>query len=186
MNEIVPQRMTVDEYLVWARGRPGRYELVNGRPVQMSPETTGHIDVKCLVWLALVDAIEDQGLELHALGDGATVRISDRTAFEPDAVVYGGPELGRKEMIVPAPVIVVEVVSPSSGGRHSSVKLAGYFTVPSVMHYLVVVDGDEQTVVHFSRTAGKEIATRLLGNTDTLDLAPTGLSVAVRRFFARR
>ncbi|PPD25803.1 MAG: hypothetical protein CTY20_15340 [Hyphomicrobium sp.] len=177
--------MTVDEYLVWARGRPGRYELVNGRPVQMSPETTGHISVKVLVVIAFMDAIEDQGLELHALGDGATVRISDRTAFEPDAVVYGGPELGRKEMIVPAPVIVVEVVSPSSGGRDSSVKLAGYFAVPSVTHYLVV-DGDEQTVVHHRRTAGKEIATRLLGSSDTLDLAPTGLSVAVRRFFARR
>lgn len=185
MNEIVPQRMTVDEYLVWARGRPGRYELVNGRPVQMSPETTGHISVKVLVVIAFMDAIEDQGLELHALGDGATVRISERTAFEPDAVVYGGPELGRKEMIVPEPVIVVEVVSPSSGGRDSGVKLAGYFTVPSVMHYLIV-DGDEQTVVHHRRTAGTEIATRLLTSADTLDLAPTGLHVAVRRFFARR
>lgn len=177
--------MTVEEYLVWAHGRPGRYELVNGRPVQMSPETTGHISVKCLVWLALMDAIDDQGLDLHALGDGATVRITDRTAFEPDAVVYGGPELGRKEMIVPEPVIVVEVVSPSSGGRDSSVKLAGYFAVPSVMHYLVV-DGDEQTVVHHRRAPGTELATRLLGNTDTLDLAPTGLRVAIRRFFARR
>lgn len=185
MNEIAPQRMTVDEYLVWATGRPGRYELVNGRPIRITPETTGHVSVKYLVLLALMDAIEEQDLDLHALGDGATVRITDRTAFEPDAVVYSGPELGRREMIVPEPVIVVEVVSPSSGGRDSSVKLAGYFTVPSVMHYLIV-DGDEQTVVHHRRTDGTEIATRLLSSVDTLDLAPTGLTVAVRRFFARR
>ena len=185
MNEIIPQRMTVDEYLVWAIGRPGRWELVDGRPCQFSPETTGNIGVKSLTWLALLDAVDEAGIEAQVLGDGATVWITDRTAFEPDALVYVGPAIDRKEMVVPEPVIVVEVVSPSSGGRDSSVKLDGYFKVPSIRHYLIV-DGDERTVVHHTRTDGPAIATRILHEPDTLVLEPPGLRVAVRRFFNRR
>jgi len=190
MNEIVPHRMTVEEYLVWAHGRPGRWELVDGRPIRMSPETTGHISVKVLVVIALLDAIEDAGIEAHALGDGATVRIAERTAFEPDALVYSGPALDSKDMVVPEPIIVVEVVSPSSGGRDSSVKLDGYFRVPSLRHYLIV-DGDDRTVIHHTRSStardtGAPLETRILYESDPPPLAPPGISIAVRRFFSRR
>lgn len=185
MNELTPKRMTVEDYLVWATGRPGRYELVNGRPIQISPETTGHISVKTLAWLALLDAVEASGLDLHVLGDGATVRISDTTAFEPDALVYGGPQLPKSEMVVPSPAIIVEVVSPSSGGRDAGIKLTGYFSVASVEHYLII-DPEDETVVHHRRTKGPELATLSLTKADTLDLAPCGLTVPVRRFFARR
>ena len=31
-------RMTVDQYLAWAQGQPGRYELLDGVVFAMSPE----------------------------------------------------------------------------------------------------------------------------------------------------
>ena len=31
-------RMTVEDYLVWAEGQPGRYELVDGEPMRMAAE----------------------------------------------------------------------------------------------------------------------------------------------------
>jgi len=185
MNELAPQRMTIDEYLEWAIGRPGRYELVNGRPIRMSPETTGHVSVKGFVLLALMELTDGAAPKLIALGDGATVRISDDTAFEPDALVYAGPELPGKEMVVPNPLIVVEVLSPSSVNRDTTAKLTGYFSVPSVEHYLVV-DPEDRLVVHYKRTAGREITARSLGEHETLDLSPPGLKLPVKRCFARR
>jgi Uma2 family endonuclease len=185
MNELAPQRMTVEEYLEWAVGRPGRYELVNGRPIKMSPETTGHVSTKMLVAIALMDAIEDAKLDLVALGDGATVRISEHAAFEPDALVYPGPELPKNEMVVPNPLIVVEVLSPSSTNRDTTAKLTGYFSVPSVQHYLVV-DADERRVVHYKRTSGPELSARSLADHETIDLSPPGLKLAVRRCFERK
>jgi Uma2 family endonuclease len=177
--------MTVEEYLDWAAGRPGRYELVNGRPVKMSPETTGHVSTKVFVALALMDAIDEAGLDLIALGDGATVRISEHTAFEPDALVYPGPELPGGEMIVPNTVIVVEVLSPTSVNRDTTAKLTGYFSVPSVAHYLIV-DPEDRVVVHHRRAEGAEILTRSLAEDETLDLTPPGLRLPVRRCFARK
>jgi Uma2 family endonuclease len=46
----LPQtRMTVDEYLAWARHNPGRYELLDGTVFAMSPESAGHAERKAAV-----------------------------------------------------------------------------------------------------------------------------------------
>jgi hypothetical protein len=43
----LPQRkMTVDEYLAWAEGQPGRFELYVGTVYAMTPERAEHATVK--------------------------------------------------------------------------------------------------------------------------------------------
>ena len=85
--------------------------------------------VKFYVALALMDIAEASGQELHALSDGPTVRIDDTNANEPDSLVYGGPELPGSQLEVPNPIIVVEVVSPSSGRRDRVHKRQDYFSL---------------------------------------------------------
>ena len=54
MGALPKTRMTVDEYLRWAQTQEsGRYELVDGQVVMMSPETVRHVHVKNEAWLAL-------------------------------------------------------------------------------------------------------------------------------------
>ncbi len=38
--------MTVDEFLAWAEGEEGRYELYHGQVYAMSPERAGHAQTK--------------------------------------------------------------------------------------------------------------------------------------------
>ena len=89
--------------------------------------------------------------------DGGTVRISSSTAFEPDALVYRGPRLPREVFEVPEPVIVIEVLSEATAERDHGLKLSGYFSTPSVAHYLIL-DPERRTVVHHER--GKDGASR--------------------------
>ncbi len=180
----IPEQMTVDQYLPWAMAQGGRWELIDGRPVKMPSETLFHVRVKAYVWLAIIDAIEKSGLELHALTDGATVRIDPRNANEPDCLVYAGPERPGEDLEVPDPVIVVEVVSPTSSKRDKVKKRADYFSLPSVAHYLIV-DPVERTVQHLRRVDTLDSDRGLLREGDTLDLAPLGFAVEVRRFFNR-
>src|SRR5215469_10151603 len=114
--EVLPNElMTVDEFLPWAEAQGhGRYELHDGLVVRMAPERAGHWKAKGAAFLALRDAIKTAGLGCHAVPDGATVRISPRTAFEPDALVYCGEEVPDHSLEVPNPVIVVEVLSPGT------------------------------------------------------------------------
>jgi Uma2 family endonuclease len=181
----VPEQMTVDQYLPWAMAQGGRWELIDGRPVKMASETLNHIRVKSYVWLTFLDVIEASGLELHALADGATVRIDPRNANEPDCLVYPGPERPGEDLEVPDPVIVVEVVSPTSSKRDKVKKRTDYFSLPTVAHYLIV-DPVERTVQYLCRADSPDAQGRLLREGEFLDLAPLGLVVEVRRFFNRR
>src|SRR6266567_4141646 len=62
----------------------------------------------------------------------------DDTDYEPDAVVNCGERPDPEGFVAPQPVIVVEVLSPSSRSTDAGAKLADYFRVPSVQHYLMV------------------------------------------------
>ena len=57
MNDLTPQRMTVDEFLSWEPAHDGRWELIDGRPFKMPSETFGLIDAKACVWLALKEIV---------------------------------------------------------------------------------------------------------------------------------
>jgi Uma2 family endonuclease len=183
MSKSLPQkRMTVEEFLAWAEGEEGRYELDDGQVVAMSPEQGQHLRVKGAVFLALVEAVKRSGAPCEALPDGATVRIDAHTAFEPDALVNCGERMGNTELIAPAPVIVVEVLSPSTGYRDNAHKLANYFRVPSIQHYLII-DPNIRLIVHHKRGAGDALETRISAE-GTIKLDPPGLEIAAEDVFA--
>ena len=169
--------MTVDEYLDWVQQQPsGRYELHHGEVVAQASERVRHVVAKANAFMALRDAIRDAGLRCTALTDGAAVRIAGDTAYEPDALVtcatldYDSPE-------VPEPVIVVEVMSPGSRSADLTRKLSGYFSLPSVRHYLIV-DADDRLVIHHARRSADRLDTAILRE-GTLTLDPPGLTLAL-------
>jgi Uma2 family endonuclease len=181
MNPLPAHKMTVDEYLAWAQGRPGRFELYAGVVYAMTPERAGHAQVKYAVQTALLAAIRRAGVPCHMLPDGMTIRIDQDTAHEPDALVYCGQQLPASAVEVPDPVVVVEVLSPSTRHVDASAKLAGYFRVASVQHYLSV-DPDKRLTVHHARGEKDLIVTRIVRD-GGLRLDPPGIELAIEDFF---
>ena len=149
----------------------------------MAAQTLFHIRVKAYVWRALDDLIEDCGLELHALADGVTVRIDANNANEPDCIVHAGPERPGEDLEIPDPIIVVEVISPTSSSRDEGRKRRDYFSLPSVEHYLIV-DPQNRSVLHYDRSNWQGRGRRLK-EPDTADLTPPGLALPVHRCFSR-
>jgi Uma2 family endonuclease len=175
-------RMNVDEYLDWTTTQPGRYELLDGMIVAMSPEGAGHAERKAAVHAVLLAAIRARGLRCYALPDGMTVRINDTTAYEPDAVVYCGEKLASRAVEISEPVIVVEVLSPSTRHIDLAAKLADYFRLPSVSHYLIV-DPDKPRIVHHARNTGDAILTRVVTE-GIIKLDPPGIEIAMSDVYA--
>jgi Uma2 family endonuclease len=182
MSIAAKKQMTVDDFLTWAEGRDGRWELHDGELVAMSPERLAHTDTKFEVVAALKNAIKRAGAPCHAVPDGATVRVAARTAFEPDALVYCGPRLPSDAIEISNPIIVVEVLSPGTAARDHGVKLEGYFSLPSVVHYLIL-DADARKAIHHKRGKGDIIETRIVSD-GALRLDPPGLEVPVVDMFA--
>jgi Uma2 family endonuclease len=181
MAALPQQKMTVDEYLAWAETQPGRYELYAGVVYAMTPERAVHAKVKFAVQASLAAAIGRAGVNCHMLPDGMTVRVDIDSAHEPDALVYCGAELPNSAIEVPNPVVVVEVLSPSTRFIDASAKLAGYFRLESVQHYLIV-DPDKPLVVHHERTGSNTLATRIM-NEGKIRLEPPGIEVDVGDFY---
>ena len=182
MNIQAPKRMTVDEYLIWAVRRPGRYELINGVVREMAPETSGHADAKAATYMALRSAIKRAGLAAYAKPDGMTVRISKHISFEPDALVYLAPRVDPTDVEIPNPLIIVEVGSPSTRGYDTGFKLPHYMSLPSMEHVLLV-NAEAKFIVHHKRAVGGGVHSETISD-GILRLDPPGLEIPVAEFFA--
>jgi Uma2 family endonuclease len=183
MNQLAPQRLTVEEFIAWSQAQQsGRYELEDGRIIQMAPERLGHIKVKFLVAMALTQSTQNAATPVFVLTDGAIVRIGPKTAYECDALVYAGPELPDSAIEIANPIIVVEVLSPSSGPCDSMQKLENYFTVDSIQHYLIV-DPDERLVLHHRRSTGSSFIAQVISEGE-LTLDPPGLTLDIAHLFS--
>jgi Uma2 family endonuclease len=169
-----------EEYRQWCEAQPkGRYERVDGRIVAMAPERGAHLRMKAAVYKALDRAVSGAGVRCQALPDGATVETGD-SDYEPDAVVNCGEPMGNNAIAVPHPVIIVEVLSPGTVATDTGAKLADYFLVPSVAHYLIV-HPTRRTVTHHRR-AGEIIDTRVIVN-GPIAMDPPGIVVTVEELY---
>ncbi|MDX6752586.1 Uma2 family endonuclease [Geminicoccaceae bacterium 1502E] len=173
------RRMTAEEFLAWVLEQPEgrRHELAAGEVVAMAPERAAHNLAKGAAFAALREALRASGLPCQAFADGMAVRIDDETVYEPDALVRCGERLDPDEVVVTDPLILVEVLSPGTHKLDTGAKLAGYFRLPSLRHYLIV-DTSRRLVIHHGREADGAISTRIVAE-GTILLEPPGIELAV-------
>jgi len=184
MSKPLPQqRMTVEEFLAWAQTQDaGRYELHDGQIIAMSPERAEHVEIKLNVTNALKAAIGRAGLPCFAYVDGLAVRIDASTTFEPDTLVVCGERVPSDAVAAANPMIVVEVLSPSTGYNDLGPKVEGYFKVASLHHYLII-DPEVRRVIHHQRATGDALETRIISS-GAVRLDPPGIEIAAEDAFA--
>jgi Uma2 family endonuclease len=175
-------RMSRQEYRGWAEQQSaGRFERVNGVVVAMAPERAGHNRRKATVWQVLRRAVQAAGLSCEVYTDGMTVEVGD-SDYEPDAVVHCGDRLPNDAVTVPDPLIIVEVLSPSTSATDRAWKLQEYFRLPSLSHYLIVW-ADKQQIAHHRRGDDGTIETHVvIGGEITLE--PPGIAILVEDVYS--
>jgi Uma2 family endonuclease len=179
MNIALRKVMTVDDYLDWAaaQSEEPRTELFNGQIVPMSPERVAHNRIKGRVFIALQRAMAEARIVGEVFTDGVAIPIDAYTAYEPDASVRCGAPVPGDTMKITDPVIVVEVVSPTSAHTDTSAKLIGYFKLKTVRHYLLI-DPDRRSLTHHRRADHGEISS-VVATSGTLSFDPPGITIDV-------
>ncbi len=173
--------MTAEEFAVWAEARPEKHwELFDGEPVLQQSQNWGHARHVLSLAMAFREAIAALRLNLFVGTQGLVVKAGPHTAFEPDVVVFAGP-MDDHDIIVPKPVVVVEVLSDSTARKDRTVKVDGYFAVPSIKHYLIV-DWEEREIMHYRREGGG-IAKPVIVRDGILSLQPPGLTLDITKVF---
>ncbi len=139
---------TVAAFEEWHALQPERWEFVSGRPRLMAPASMRHSVIKRNVFRALDQALATSGCE--ALVDGPQILTDDISAI-PDVVVTCAP-IDLTTPVIASPVIIVEVMSPSSAGDDHGLKWLSYRKIESLNHYIIVAQ--HQRLVHVHSRAG--------------------------------
>lgn len=151
----------------------------------MAAESLRHVRIKQEMWVALRNAVAAGGLPCEVLMDGATVLVDDLTCYVPDVTIACGKRGEDSALVVPEPLLVVEVVSKSSSGRDAGAKLTGYFRVPSIVHYLLV-EMHKPVIVHHRRLPDDTIETRIVSEGRHFEPGPSWPQHRSRRLFSAR
>ena len=135
MNVQPNLRMDKATFLAWRQVREQRYELADGRVMMMTGGSRGHGIITRRLAAALEKRLDANRWTLLTSDFG--VDLGADTVRYPDVVVdvAGG---SFKDLTATAPVLVAEVLSPSSATYDLGDKAAEYLKSPSLRAYLVL------------------------------------------------
>jgi Uma2 family endonuclease len=149
MASHAPQRMTLAAFLEWDDGTDRRYQLVDGVLLMMAPATEAHGELAVSLGAEIRSRLRPPSRVISEAG--ITVEGRSDTYYLADLAVTCVPrERGRR--IVAEPVLIVEVLSPSTSQVDRWRKVADYRTLASVREILIVFH-DERRVEVQRRTA---------------------------------
>jgi Uma2 family endonuclease len=148
---------TLAEYFAMSERSEEKLEYHNGKITTMSGGTTNHSEIAARIAAMLIFMVDEEDKPLRVYNSDIRIQILDYGKFVyPDAaVVNREPEYyqNRKDTIV-NPLLVVEVLSPSTEKKDRTSKFMAYRTIPSLREY-VLVDQDQPRVTTFFRNEAR-------------------------------
>ena len=171
--------MTREEFLDWAARQPGRHEFDGRNPVPMTGGTNNHGIIADNLRFEL--KLRLRGGPCRAMGpDGGGVATAGGRVRYPEAAVTCSPIPGKAHL-VPDPIVVFEVVSPSSASMDHVHKLREYHAVPSILRYVLIEQDGIAVTVHARQ--GEAWTTVPLIDGETLVLPELGVDLPVAAFY---
>ena len=137
--------------------------------------------MKAQAWLALRQGLRKAGVNCEAVIDGPAVPGPGLRRFQPDALVHCNVGISIDSRLVDNPVIIVEVLSPSTEGIDLGIKLESYFALPSVQHYLAVSSASRR-ILHYRRFADDRALVTIV-RAGGIELEPPGIAIAVEDIY---
>jgi len=178
MNVVARKGMSLAQFLAWEERQELRYEFDGFQPVAMTGGTMEHEAIGYRLRALLLDRLA--GKPCRPWGPTIKIEVAGRIRY-PDAFVSCTPA-PRGETIVPDPVVVFEVVSPSTSRTDRIDKLAEYQATPSIRRY-VILEQDSIAATVFWRLGADWVA-RPLTEGDVLHMPDIGIEIPLAAIYA--
>ena len=123
-----------------------------------------------------------RGTPWAVFGAGAGVATIGSAVRYPDALIASSAQVGTSKLVTD-PVVVFEVLSPSSGRTDRIEKVKEYRAVPSMRRYLIVENTGIGAAMHHRQTADAEWTVTPLVAGKTLMLPEIGIEVPLAEFY---
>ncbi len=138
--DVSEKTYTVEEYLALDRKSAIKHNYYNGKIEPLSGGTANHNEIAARIAAALIFAIDEQDKPYHVYNSDMRIQIPQQNFFVyPDAVVVcEKPEFfNNRKDILTNPLLVVEVLSPSTEDYDKRLKFFHYRTLPSFKEYVL-------------------------------------------------
>src|SRR5436305_8779906 len=163
MNVQLPIRLDKPAFLAWVQGREERYELADGRVVMMTGASRTHgllvLNIAMLLRRQLDprSVIADFGLD-----------AGPRTLRYPDVMV----DRAGGDYTTNDPVLLIEVLSPSTETLDLGDKAAEYLQLPNLAAYIVIAQREAKAWAWLRHAAGSPGGRAVIAGLDKMIAIP--------------
>ena len=186
MSTLTPQTyLTPEEYLAWERKQPFKNEYHNGQIIAMSGASRAHNRITVDITVQLSNQLMESECEVFA-GDMRVRTDPTVSYYYPDVIVVCGESRFEDDTFdtLLNPILVVEVLSPSTAAYDRGEKFEHYKQIASLQEY-ILVSQDSVRVEHYCRQGTQWIHDVFQHLEDMLSLASIGCTLPLRAIYRR-
>jgi Uma2 family endonuclease len=171
--------MSEADYLAFEDISDEKHEFRDGRLYAMSGGTIRHSVITMSIGGTFINKLAGKGCSVGS--PDTRIYIADYNAYRyADVTVFCGPPayVPGREDIITNPVILVEVLSPSSAVRDRNDKLDEYTHIDTLQAYLLV-DQEQYRVERFSRQSDEWLYQSVTGLDSEISIPSMGITLAL-------
>lgn len=175
-------KISVEEYLDGEEVSRIRYEFINGEIYAMAEKCQNHNRITGNILTALSNHLRDSPCEPYM--ENIKVRTTEEVFYYPDVLVTCEGEF-RNKYYCEEPILIIEVISPSTEQIDRREKLRAYQQMPSIQEYVIVEQEKLGVQIHRRQPDGRWI-TYFFTRTDTeLTLESVDLTLQLDEVYRR-
>ena len=173
---------TASDYLEWEATQAQRHEYLHGEVFAMAGADDRHVTVTMNLAFALRQHLSGSPCRTYMADMRVRVEAAD-AYFYPDVLVTCSEADRASPLHKAEPIVLVEVLSPSTAAYDRGLKFSHYRNLPSLQEY-VLIDIDTRTTDCYRKGADGLWVLHPCSPTESVTLASVALQLSPETLFA--
>ncbi len=175
-------KISVEDYLEGEKFSPVRHEYIEGEVYAMAGTSDSHNLIAGDIYIAL--GVHLRNSRCQPFSGEIKVQVTRNVFYYPDILV-SCEENPESPYFRNAPILIIEVTSPSTANIDRREKLLFYQQMPSVQEYAVVDQHKMNVELHRRQPSGTWITYFFDASDDEIEFESVGLTLPITEIYRR-
>lgn len=176
--------LTEEEYLRIERDAVEKSEFYAGEMLAMAGSTPNHAHLSASI-IALLHGKLPAGCRVYSSDLRIKVEGAGLFTYPDCSVICGAPVYaGDRRDIVLNPLLIAEVLSPSSESYDRGKKFELYRTIPTFLEYLIIHQDRRHVEYHSKQDDGSWLLREYIGDDGTITIARLDVRIGIAELYA--